>query len=79
MTSREISPLIGGMEVIEQSDGGAIVQLSKVELGILTNSLIVVFQTLGDHQFDSRMECSPIEAQRLLETVSRTYDAQKRF
>ena len=67
------------MEVIEQSDGGAIVQLSKVELGILTNSLIVVFQTLADHDFDPRLECSPTEAQRLLEAVARTYEAQKRF
>ena len=67
------------MEVIEQSDGGAIVQLSKVELAILTNSLIVVFQTIPDDQFDSRLECSPTEAQRLLESVGRTYEAQKRF
>ena len=65
------------MEFIEQRPNGALVVLSKEELGTINNALNEVCNGIAieEWEFETRMGCTLVEAKNLLEKISQSYKA----
>ena len=61
------------MELVEQKPEGALVLLSKYEIGIINNALNEVCNGIVIPEFETRSGCSLSESQELLRKVGLTH------
>ena len=61
------------MEFIEQRSDGALVLLSKDEVGIIGNALNEVCNGIHIRGFETRMSCTLVEVKGLLKKMGQTY------